>query len=104
VSANNPKSEIKKKGELVMKFKPLKDRVFVKYSEEAEKTAGGIYIPESAKEKPQKGVIESVGSEVKEIKVGDIILFDKYSGSKINIDNNEYLIIKEEDILGIIQD
>jgi len=87
-----------------MKFKPLKDRVFVKYSEEAEKTAGGIYIPESAKEKPQKGVIEAVGSEVKEIKVCDIILFDKYSGSKINIDNNEYLIIKEEDILGIIQD
>lgn len=87
-----------------MKFKPLKDRVFVRYSEEAEKTAGGIYIPESAKEKPQKGVIEAVGSEVKEIKVKDIILFDKYSGSKINIDNNEYLIIKEEDILGIIQD
>ena len=87
-----------------MKFKPLKDRVFVKYSEEAEKTAGGIYIPESAKEKPQKGIIEAVGSEVKEIKVGNIILFDKYSGSKINIDNNEYLIIKEEDILGIIQD
>jgi chaperonin GroES len=86
-----------------MKFKPLKDRVFVRYSEEAEKTAGGIYIPESAKEKPQKGVIEAVGSEVKEIKVGDIILFDKYSGSKINIDNNEYLIIKEEEILGIIQ-
>lgn len=86
-----------------MKFKPLKDRVFVKYSEEAEKTAGGIYIPESAKEKPQKGIIEAVGSEVKEIKVGDVILFDKYSGSKINIDNNEYLIIKEEDILGIIQ-
>ncbi|RPI36815.1 MAG: co-chaperone GroES [Nitrospiraceae bacterium] len=87
-----------------MKFKPLKDRVFVKYSAEAEKTAGGLYIPESAKEKPQKGVIEAVGSEVKEIKVGDTILFDKYSGSKINIDNNEYLIIKEEDILGIVQD
>jgi len=87
-----------------MKFKPLKDRVFVKYSEEAERTAGGLYVPESAKEKPQKGVIEAVGSEVKEIKVGDIILFDKYSGSKINIDNNEYLIIKEEDILGIVQD
>jgi chaperonin GroES len=87
-----------------MKFKPLKDRVFVKYSEEAEKTAGGIYIPESAKEKPQRGIIEAVGSEVKEIKVGNVILFDKYSGSKINIDNNEYLIIKEEDILGIIQD
>ncbi len=96
-------NSIIKKGEPVMKFKPLKDRVFVKYSDEAEKTAGGIYIPESAKEKPQKGVIEAVGSEVKEIKVGDVILFDKYSGSKINIDNNEYLIIKEEDILGIIQ-
>lgn len=91
-----------KKGDVRMKFKPLKDRVFVKYSDEGEKTAGGIYIPESAKEKPQKGIVEAVGSEVKEIKVGNAILFDKYSGSKVNIDNVEYLIIKEEDILGII--
>ncbi len=86
-----------------MKFKPLKDRVFVTYSEEGERTAGGLYIPDSAKEKPQKGVVEAVGSEVKEIKVGNTILFDKYSGSKVNIDNNEYLIIKEEDILGIVE-
>jgi len=86
-----------------MKFKPLKDRVFVKYSEEGEKTAGGLYIPESAKEKPQKGVVEAVGSEVKEIKVGNTVLFDKYSGSKVNIDNVEYLIVKEEDILGIVE-
>jgi chaperonin GroES len=86
-----------------MKFKPLKDRVFVKYTEEGEKTPGGLYIPDSAKEKPQKGVVEAVGSEVKEIKVGSTILFDKYSGSKVNIDNNEYLIIKEEDILGIVE-
>jgi chaperonin GroES len=86
-----------------MKFKPLKDRVFVKYSDEGEKTAGGIYIPESAKEKPQKGVVEAVGTEVKEIKVGNTILFDKYSGSKVNIDNVEYLIVKEEDILGVIE-
>ncbi|OGW27027.1 MAG: co-chaperone GroES [Nitrospirae bacterium GWC2_42_7] len=86
-----------------MKFKPLKDRVFVKYTEEADKTAGGLYIPDSAKEKPQKGVVASVGSEVKEIKVGNTILFDKYSGSKVNLDNNEYLIIKEEDILGIVE-
>lgn len=86
-----------------MKFKPLKDRVFVSYSEEGEKTAGGIYIPDSAKEKPQKGVVEAVGSEVKEIKKGNTVLFDKYSGSKVNIDNNEYLIIKEEDILGIVE-
>ncbi len=86
-----------------MKFKPLKDRVFVKYTEEGEKTPGGIYIPDSAKEKPQKGVVEAVGSEVKEIKVGNTILFDKYSGSKVSIDSNEYLIIKEEDILGIVE-
>ena len=86
-----------------MKFKPLKDRVFVKYSEEGERTAGGLYIPDSAKEKPQKGVVEAIGTEVKEIKVGNIILFDKYSGSKVTIDNNEYLIIKEEDILGIVE-
>jgi chaperonin GroES len=86
-----------------MKFKPLKDRVFVTYTEEGEKTAGGIYIPDSAKEKPQKGVVEAVGSEVKEIKVGNTILFDKYSGSKVTMDNNEYLIIKEEDILGIVE-
>jgi chaperonin GroES len=86
-----------------MKFKPLKDRVFVTYSEEGEKTPGGLYIPDSAKEKPQKGVVEAVGSEVKDVKVGNTILFDKYSGSKINIDNNEYLIIKEEDILGIVE-
>jgi chaperonin GroES len=83
-------------------FKPLKERVFVSYAGELEKTAGGLYIPDAAKEKPQRGKIEAVGSEVKEVKVGDTILFDKYSGSKITIDGSEYLILKEEDILGII--
>lgn len=86
-----------------MKFKPLKDRVFVSYSEEGEKTAGGLYIPDSAKEKPQKGKIEAVGSEAKEVKVGDMVLFDKYSGSKVNMDGTDYLIVKEEDILGIVE-
>ncbi len=85
-----------------IKFKPLKDRVFVSYTNELEKTAGGLYIPDTAKEKPQTGKVEAVGEEVKQIKVGDKILFDKYSGSKINIDNNEYLIVKEEDVLGIL--
>lgn len=85
-----------------VKFKPLKDRVFVSYTEEMEKTAGGLYIPDSAKEKPQSGKVEAIGDDVKSLKVGDKILFDKYSGSKINIDNNDYLIIKEEDILGIL--
>jgi chaperonin GroES len=90
-----------KKGTLV--FKPLKDRVFVSYSEKSDKSAGGIYIPESAKEKPQRGKVESVGFEVKSVKAGDQVLFDKYSGSKINIEEEEYLIIKEEDILGIFE-
>jgi len=90
------------KGEEDMKFKPLKDRVFVSYSDDVEKTAGGIYVPDTAKEKPQKGKVEAIGGEVKDVKVGDMVFFDRYSGSKVTIDNKEYLIIKEEDILGII--
>ncbi|HKN18329.1 MAG TPA: co-chaperone GroES [Dissulfurispiraceae bacterium] len=87
-----------------MKIKPLKDRVVIRYSEEQEeKTAGGIYVPDVAKEKPQKGTVEAVGSEVKEVKAGNQVLFDKYSGSKIKIDNVELLIVKEEDLLGIIE-
>ncbi|MEK6743326.1 MAG: co-chaperone GroES [Nitrospirota bacterium] len=85
-----------------VKFKPLKDRVFVSYTEELEKTAGGLYIPDSAKEKPQSGKVEAVGDDVKSLKIGDKILFDRYSGSKISIDNVDYLIIKEEDVLGIL--
>jgi chaperonin GroES len=93
-----------------MKFKPLKDRVLVRYSEEPDKSAGGIYIPETAKEKPQKGEVIAVGSgkitddgkvQAMEVKVGDIVLFEKYSGSKIKMDDEEYLIIREDDILGI---
>ena len=95
-----------------MKFKPLRDRVLVKYTEEAEKTAGGLYIPDSAKEKPQKGEVVSVGPgrvtddgklQSMSVKVGDVVLFDKYSGSKVTMDNVEYLIIREEDILGIVE-
>lgn len=87
-----------------MKIKPLKDRLVVKYSsEELEKTPGGIYVPDVAKEKPQRGTVIEVGSEVKEVKVGDTVLFDKYAGSKIKVDDVEYLIIKEEEILGIVE-
>ncbi|MFQ5543498.1 MAG: co-chaperone GroES [Nitrospiria bacterium] len=82
--------------------KILKERVFVRYSEEAEKTASGLYIPDAAKEKPQKGTVEAIGGDVKDVKVGETILFDKYSGSKINIEDEEYLILKEEDILGVL--
>ncbi|MBI4839099.1 MAG: co-chaperone GroES [Nitrospirae bacterium] len=95
-----------------MKFKPLRDRVLVKYSEEAEKSAGGLFIPDTAKEKPQKGEIVAVGAgkvtddgklQKVEVKVGDVVLFDKYSGSKITMDNVEYLILREEDVLGILE-
>lgn len=81
-------------------FKPLKDRVFVSYTEELERTAGGIYIPDAAKEKPQRGKIEAIGDDVKQVKIGEQILFNKLSGSKIRIDDHEYLILKEQDILG----
>jgi len=87
-----------------MKIKPLKDRVVIKYlEEEAEKTAGGLYVPDVAKEKPQKGTVEAVGSEVKELKAGNQVLFDKYSGSKIKLNGTEYLIMKEEDVLDVIE-
>jgi chaperonin GroES len=95
-----------------MEFKPLKDRVLIKYSDEPEKSIGGLYIPDTAKEKPQKGEVVATGPgkvtddgkvQKMDVKVGDIVLFDKYSGSKISIEDQEYLIIKEEDILGLIE-
>ncbi|MBI5664755.1 MAG: co-chaperone GroES [Nitrospirae bacterium] len=95
-----------------MNLRPLKDRVLIKYSEEPEKSAGGLYIPDTAKEKPQRGEIVAVGSgkvtedgkvQKMEVKVGDVVLFEKYSGSKINIDDTEYLIVKEDDLLGIVE-
>ena len=96
-----------------MKIRPLQDRVLVKRIEEAvEKTKGGIIIPDSAKEKPQKGKVIAVGKgKVNEngkltpldVKVGDAILFGKYSGSEIKIDGEEHLIMREEDILGVVE-
>jgi chaperonin GroES len=73
----------------------------VTYTEEMERTSGGIYVPESAKEKPQRGSVQAIGKDVKNVKVGDQILFDKYSGSKLKIDDEDCLILKEEDILGV---
>src|SRR3989441_8625826 len=95
--------ETKEKKKVAAGFKPLKDRGFVSYTEEMESTAGGIYIPDAAKEKPQRGRIEAVGGDVKSVKGGGIGLFDKYFRSKINVDGTDYLIIKEEDILGIFE-
>jgi chaperonin GroES len=95
-----------------MKIRPLQDRVIVKRLEEEEKTKGGIIIPDTAKEKPQEGKVIAVGKgKVTEegkvipldVKVGDKILFGKYSGSEIKIEGEEHLIMREEDILGIIE-
>ncbi len=82
-------------------FQPLGDRIFVTYTEELERTSGGIYVPDSAREKPQRGTVEATGKDVNTLKVGDQVLFDKYSGTKIKIEAEECLILKEEDILGI---
>jgi chaperonin GroES len=96
-----------------MKIRPLQDRVILKRVAEEEKTKGGIIIPETAKEKPQEGRIVAVGKgKIDEdgklipldVKVNDRVLFAKYSGSEINIDGEEHLIMREEDILGIVED
>ncbi len=91
----------KKNVEAAKGFQPLADRVFIAYTEEMERTSGGIYVPETAKEKPQRGIVQAVGKDVKQLKVGDQVLFDKYSGSKLRIDDEDYLILKEEDVLGV---
>ena len=95
-----------------MKIRPLSDRLVVKRTPEEEKTKGGIIIPDTAKEKPQQGKVIAVGKgKVGEdgkvtpldVKAGDTILFGKYSGSEIKIDGDEHLIMREEDILGILE-
>jgi chaperonin GroES len=95
-----------------MKIRPLQDRIIVKRVQEEEKTKGGIIIPDSAKEKPIEGKVIAVGNgKVQEdgkvrpldVKAGDRILFSKYAGTEIKIDGEEHLIMREEDILGVIE-
>ncbi|MCF7887282.1 MAG: co-chaperone GroES [Candidatus Omnitrophica bacterium] len=94
-----------------MKVKPLGDRILIKQVEAEEKTAGGIVIPDTAKEKPQQAKIVAVGEGKKKedgsviplsVKEGDRVLYGKYSGTEISIEGEDYLIVKEEDILGIV--
>src|SRR3954468_11570868 len=94
-----------------MKFRPLHDRVLVRRVEAEEKTAGGIIIPDTAKEKPQEGEVVSVGTGARgedgtitplDVKAGDKILFGKWSGTEVKIDGEDLLIMKESDILGIV--
>jgi chaperonin GroES len=95
-----------------MKIKPLQDRIIVKRIEEEEKTKGGIIIPDTAKEKPMEGEVTAVGSgkilengkkQPLEVKAGDRVLFGKYAGTEIKIDGIEHLIMREDDILGVIE-
>lgn len=86
-----------------MKQKPLKDRVLIEPMEAEEKTASGIIIPDSAKEKPQKGKVVAVGEGKKDepmsVKEGDVVIYGKYAGTELTIDGNDYLIMREDDIL-----
>jgi chaperonin GroES len=95
-----------------MKFRPLHDRVMVKRIELEGKTAGGIIIPDTAKEKPMEGEVVAVGSGARneqgsivalDVKAGDRVLFGKWSGTEIKIDGQDYLVMKESDIMGIIE-
>src|SRR5271165_6292236 len=95
-----------------MKFRPLHDRVVVRRLEEEERTKGGIIIPDTAKEKPQQGEVVAVGPGARgddgkivalDVKDGDRVLFGKWSGTEVKIDGEELLIMKESDILGIIE-
>jgi chaperonin GroES len=96
----------------MMKFRPLYDRILVERVESEEITKGGIIVPDTAKEKPQQGKVIAVGHGKRqedgkliplEIKAGDTILFGKYSGSEIKIEGSEYLIMKEDDVLGLVE-
>jgi len=95
-----------------MKLRPLQDRILVQRVEEETKTKGGIIIPDTAKEKPAEGKVVAVGNGkvgedgtrvALEIKVGDRILFGKYSGTEVKIEGEEYLIMREDDVLGVIE-
>src|SRR6266481_4754037 len=95
-----------------MKIRPLQDRVIIKRIEEEERTKGGIIIPDTAKEKPQEGKVVAVGKgKVNDdgklipldVKVGDRILFGKYSGSEVKLDGEDVLIMREDDILGVLE-
>lgn len=95
-----------------MKIRPLHDRALVKRVEEGEVRRGGIIIPDTAKEKPQEGKVVAVGDGKMlengkrvplDVKVGDRVLFGKYSGSEVKIEDEDYLILKEEDILGVLE-
>ena len=95
-----------------MKIRPLQDRLIIKRVAEENKTKGGLFIPETAKEKPQRGEIVAAGNGKKtedgkvlplDVKVGDIVLFGKYAGTEVKVDGNDYLMMREDDILAVVE-
>lgn len=95
-----------------MNLRPLQDRIIVKRVEEETKTAGGLFIPETAKEKPQRGKVVAAGNGKKtedgkvlplDVKVGDTVLFGKYAGTEIKVDGEEFLMMREDDILAVVE-
>jgi len=86
-----------------MNFQPLGKRVLIERIEEAKTTASGIYIPDSAKEKPSQGKVLAVSSEVENVAVNDTVVFGKYTGSELTLDGTTYLVIETDDLLGIVK-
>jgi chaperonin GroES len=87
-----------------MKIRPLGERVVVKPEKQEEKTKGGLYLPETAtKDKPQRGKVIAVGPDFEGVKKGDTVLFAKYGGTEIKIDDDEYLVLGEDDVLAVIE-
>lgn len=95
-----------------MKFRPLHDRILLRRIEQEEKTAGGIIIPDTAKEKPMEGEIVAVGNGARDesgnvapldVKAGDRVLFSKWSGTEVTIDGEDYLVMKESDVMGVVE-
>ncbi len=84
-----------------MNFKPLGDRLLVERVEETNTTASGIIIPDNAKEKPSEGKVLAIGSDVEEVREGDIVVFGKYAGTELVLDGKEYLVLEVSDVLGI---
>ena len=98
---------------MAMRIRPLRDRVVIKRAEEKEQMVGGLYIPDTAREKPQRGEVVAVGDgrilengarAPLDLKVGDQVLFGKYSGTEVKIDDEEYLIMRESDVLGVVEE
>ncbi len=85
-----------------MNFKPLGDRLLIERIEEETTTASGIIIPDNAKEKPSRGKVLAIGSDVEEVKEGDTVVFGKYSGTELVLDDKEYLVLEVSDVLGIV--